>query len=75
MLTIPESYNQCYQLGKYGLTGTLTYEVISGDSVKVSDSGLVEPNCEVWYWLNGFGSSFPMDGATKTYEYITGSLL
>lgn len=72
MLTIPESYNQCYQLGKYGLTGTLTYEVISGDSVKVSDSGLVEPNCEVWYWLNGFGSSFPMDGATKTYEYITG---
>lgn len=72
MLTIPESYNQNYQLGKYGLTGALTYEVISGESVKVSDSGLVEPNCEIWYWLNGFGSSSPMEGATKTYEYITG---
>lgn len=39
-LSIPSSYAKTYQLGKYGMTGSITYSIISGGSVTVSSSGL-----------------------------------
>ena len=71
-LSIPSSYAKTYQLGKYGMTGSITYNIISGGSVTVSSSGLVKPQYTVWYWKNGFGSTWPTEGATKEIQYNTG---
>lgn len=71
-ISIPSSYNSKFQINAKGMSGKVTYSVISGDSVTVSSTGLIEPAVTIWYWSGGFASSWPMEGAEMTKEYNTG---
>ncbi|MGN0115445.1 MAG: leucine-rich repeat protein [Acutalibacteraceae bacterium] len=61
-LTIPSDLATSYQIKTNG-AAYAQYEIISGDSVTVSASGLVSPNVTVFYWIGNMGTSvMPEDG-------------
>lgn len=70
-LQIPGSYNTSFQLKVTGAKN-VSFAVSSGDSVEVSETGLITPASETWYWLNGFGSTAYIEGAEVVTEYIYG---
>lgn len=61
-LTVPSGFATSYQIKTNGAAYAY-YDVISGDSVTVSASGLVLPNVTVFYWIGNIGTSImPEDG-------------
>lgn len=64
-LTIPENMATSFQLTVKGASNP-SYRVISGNSVEVSNDGLITPKYELTYWYNGIGYSKPMDGKEPT---------
>lgn len=71
-ISIPSNYPQQYQIS---LGSSATYSVISGDSVTVSNAGLVKPFSTTYYWRNGVGSTTndggQYDSITTEYNYGT----
>lgn len=70
-VSIPSSYNTKFQLKVTGASD-VQYNVISGYTVKVSSTGLVEPDSTVWYWKDGLGTTYYQEGydyKTTTYYY------
>lgn len=64
-LSIPDEIPTFYNIGdENGVI--LDCRVISGESVTVTDSGLIEPAYEIWYWNGGVGStaSWGVEGET-----------
>lgn len=64
-LSIPEEIPTSYNIGDEN--GVIVdCRVISGESVTVTDSGLIEPAYEIWYWNGGVGStaSWGVEGET-----------
>ncbi len=55
-ISIPSNMNSSYQLTVKG-TKEVSYRVVEGDSVKVSDSGKVTPNVTTWYWYGNMGTT------------------
>ena len=47
-LSIPESLRKDYQLNVTGTSSEISYEVIEGNSVNVSSTGLITPKYEYW---------------------------
>lgn len=66
-LTIPDDAIQSYQLDTDAV-----YRIVSGTSVQIDSSGLVTPRADIWYWLNGMGTSWPVEGAEVVTEYDCG---
>ena len=64
-LSIPEEIPTSYNIGDEN--GVIVdCRVISGESVTVTDDGLIEPAYEIWYWNGGVGStaSWGVEGET-----------
>lgn len=55
-LSIPDSFPTSFQLDNSG-GNIVDCRVISGESVTVTNSGLIEPAYETWYWNGGAGST------------------
>ncbi|MBO7364827.1 MAG: leucine-rich repeat domain-containing protein, partial [Lachnospiraceae bacterium] len=71
-LEIPEGYPQSFRL-EVTDAEQVSYRVSSGDSVTVSEDGVIAPRYTTWYWKNGIGSSFTappedLSGYTITRE-------
>ncbi len=64
-ISVPSSYNQKFQL-KVSNAKKVTYSVVSGSSVTVSSSGLVEPKTTTWYWYGNIGYSYKLEGKEPT---------
>ncbi len=64
-ISIPSTLNTEYQL-KVSNAKNVSYYVSEGDSVNVSDSGVVTPRTTTWYWYGGFGTSWPQEGKEPT---------
>lgn len=64
-ISIPGSMNKSFQL-KVKNASSVTYRVSSGDSVRVSSTGRIEPVVETWYWYGGIGYSYPLKGQEPT---------
>ena len=64
-ISIPSTLNTEYQL-KVSNAKNVSYYVSEGDSVNVSDSGVVTPSTTTWYWYGGFGTSWPQEGQEPT---------
>ena len=80
-ISIPQAYPAKYQLRVTG-AGSVTYQS-SGKSIKVSSSGLIEPDYQTYYWYNiggysyGFSSPDPNrtpDKISKCAEYGKGTV-
>ena len=64
-LSIPEEIPTSYNIGDEN--GVIVdCRVVSGESVTVTDDGLIEPAYEIWYWNGGVGStaSWGVEGET-----------
>ncbi len=77
-ISIPDDYAQSFPLSVTGAKN-VSYRVTSGSSVTVSDSGLIEPLYETWYWVGNMGSTDPSwaDSAStieKRAEYGTSQI-
>ncbi len=73
---VPAEKPQSFQISTEGLEGTPSYRIVSGSSVTVSATGLVEPRKTVWYWKGGFGSTAPIDGYDRIEtQYYPGAAL
>ncbi|MBE6845787.1 MAG: hypothetical protein E7508_08815 [Ruminococcus sp.] len=70
-MQIPENYNTSFQLEVTGAKN-VSYTVSDGDSVEVSETGLITPASEIWYWSGGFGTTSYIEGAEVVTEYIYG---
>ncbi len=66
--SMPSSYNTKFQLKVTGASD-VQYSVISGYTVTVSSTGLIEPECDIWYWKDGVGTT----AYQKDYDYKTTS--
>ena len=75
-LSIPDSEPQSYRidLAADGLGSDAAFSVIYGNSVTVSDAGLIEPATQVWYWSGGVGYPRPIENPSRievTYKWGT----
>ncbi len=73
-----EAHPASYQISlPVSCTGTPVYTVTSGETVKVSDSGLIEIQPIIWYAVDQGGYtlyySYPVDGCRVVEEYQAGS--
>ena len=66
LISIPDDFDQTFQLEVSGAS-SVSYKIISGDSVTVSSSGLIEPCYTTWYWYGSYGTTWKSDG----YLYTT----
>lgn len=57
VLTIPSKYPQSFQLEGFGNSQYLRFYVAEGDSVEVSENGLITPAATIWYWNGNIGST------------------
>ncbi|MDE6023845.1 MAG: leucine-rich repeat protein [Lachnospiraceae bacterium] len=64
-ISIPSDLNQTFQLNVSGAT-TVTYSVIEGNSVIVSQSGMLEPKVTTWYWYGNMGTTSKYPNQTPT---------
>lgn len=64
-ISIPDNLKQSFQIKVTGAK-SVSYTIISGSSVTVSDKGLIEPVYETWYWYGNIGYSYPLEGQTPT---------
>lgn len=73
-LTIPAGFPQTFQIQVSGSASKAEYAVVEGDSVTVSDTGLVEPATTTWYWNGNIGStgSSGLPGERVEVEYNLG---
>lgn len=55
-ISIPDSYLTSFQIPTSD-SSNISYKVISGESVEVSDTGLVIPKIETWYYID-YGNYF-----------------
>lgn len=62
-ISIPDSFDVSYQITA---GANASYTVESGDSVEVSDTGLVTPATTTTYWYGNMGTTFPMEGREPT---------
>ncbi len=71
-ISIPESYPVSFQI-PISAASDISYRVISGDSVEVSDAGLVTPKIVTWYYIDygnySVGTTVPEEGVE--YSKIT----
>lgn len=71
-IEIPSEYPQSYQIST---DGGASFTVISGDSVEVSQNGLVTPASTTWYFSGSFGSTVstgdPNERVVTEYNYGT----
>lgn len=72
-VTIPADMPQSYQIPTEGLSSP-SFRIIYGDwSAEVSSTGLVTPAKTVYYWKNGVGYSWPIEGyESTTVDYNPG---
>ncbi len=73
-ISIPSELPQSYQL-PYDDSGQATrYFVAEGDSVEVSDNGMVTPAVTIWYWNGNIGSTVSSGSPDEivTVEYNFG---
>lgn len=66
-ISIPDSAAVSFQIKPEGgeLVGC---RVISGNSVTVTENGLIEPRYETWYWNGGVGSTVSWGAENETVE-------
>lgn len=67
-LTIPSQFKQTFQLKVSGTNEKPKYSVYTGDSVKVSSKGLIEPATSVTYWNGGMGTSWSTGSADERVD-------
>ncbi len=77
-ISIPTEYRQSFQL-IVSNSKSVTYSVTKGNSVTVTEDGLIEPKYTTWYWQGNMGSTDPSwaDSATrveKSAEYGTSEI-
>ena len=64
-ISIPDSVPQSFQIEVTGASDA-TYKVTSGSSVTVSDTGVITPYVQTYYWYGNIGYSSPISGQTPT---------
>lgn len=74
-LSIPDTYAQNYQLKVNGTASKPQYSVYSGDSVTVSEDGLIEPAVTIWYRNGNYWTtvSTGAENETISVEYNFGT--
>ena len=74
-ISIPEDYLQQYQI-KVSNASKVSYRIISGESVKVSDTGLVMPNIVTYYWTytGNYYVGTTMPDPEVVYDKITNKI-
>ena len=73
-LSIPATYMQKYQIPSIATTNCYSL-IVSGDSVTISNTGLITPKAVTYYWNGNVGStvSSGKEGETTTVKYNFGT--
>ena len=61
---LPDGYNTSFQFSLSGTYNTIKWSVSRGNTVTISENGLVEPVIETWYWYNT-GNGYSIGMTTK----------